>query len=63
MLIDTTKVITPAIFAIPEFTEEDGIRKKISGYAMTENGIVPIYEPTEDISNEEAFEILMGGAT
>ena len=61
MLIDTKKVITPAILAFPKFIEEDGIRKKISGYLKTDDGIVPIYEETSEISEDEALSILLGG--
>lgn len=62
MLLDTKNVITPAVLAIPEFIDDGGIRKKISGYVKTENGLDPVYEPTDEISQSDAFNIIFGGA-
>ena len=54
-------VFTPAMLLCPEFITEDGVRKKLAGYEQTENGFVPAYEETQEISTEEALSILLGG--
>lgn len=61
MLIDTNKVMTTDLAAYPEFIEEDGVHKKLSGFTKTDKGFIPVYTETEEISAGAALDILLGG--
>lgn len=60
-MLNYNQIISPALLAsYPEYKTENGINYKIDHYEMTENGIGPVYVETNEVSPEQAFNILMG---
>lgn len=55
------RLFTPSVLLFPQFKTEDGISVKLSCYEITDDGIAPVYVPTEEVSTEEALNILLGG--
>lgn len=60
MQIDFKNILTPAVLAYPNFITEDGVNKKLSGFEKNDEGFVPIYELTNEVSEEEALSIMLG---
>ena len=60
-MLDMKKLITPALLAYPTFKNENGVNKKLSHFEITEDGIVPVYVETDEISEDEALNIILGG--
>ena len=54
------QLISPELLACPEYIDEDGQHKKLDHFLMTENGVVPVYEETDEISTEDALAIMLG---
>ena len=59
-MADRRKIVSPDLLVYPTFKEEDGVSYKLDHYDMTENGLVPVYVETAEISDEQAFNIIMG---
>lgn len=52
--------ISPELLFYPTYKTENGINYKLDHYNMTDDGTFPVYVETEEISEEEAFSILLG---
>lgn len=57
-----SKLITSAIFLNPQYKTIDGVDYQLEGFSETEDGFEPIYTESEKISDEQALNILLGGA-
>lgn len=54
------KLITPALLAYPKFKMENDINLKLAYFQMTDDGAIPVYEQTDEVSEEEALSIMLG---
>lgn len=55
--------VSAILLSYPDFKSEDGVKYKLDGFVQTENGFEPIYVETDEVSESEALEILLGGAS
>lgn len=61
-MLNLKNMFSPALLSYPKIKVEDGKHYKLDHFEMTENGAEPVYVETEEISEEEAFAILIGEA-
>ena len=59
-MLDIRKLITPAVFAYPQFQTIDGVKQKLSHFEITDDGVVPVYVETDEIGDSEALDIILG---
>ena len=63
-MLNYKQLVSPALLlSYPQFKMVDGVNMKLVFFNMTNDGPVPIYEETDEVSEQQALEILMGGAT
>ena len=60
MLLDYNAIASPALFTYPKFKTENGVHYELSHFEQTNDGFVPVYVESEEISDEEALAIMMG---
>lgn len=61
-MLDNRKVMSQSLYlSYPEYKTEGGKNYKIDYFQMTENGYVPVYIETDEVSTEQALSILLGG--
>ena len=61
-MFDFNTIISSAVLTYPEYKTENGATYKLDSFQQTENGFVPHYIETDEISQEEALNIILGGA-
>lgn len=60
-MLDFKYIITSALLTYPQFKTENGVTYKLDSFEQTENGFEPHYVETDEIGEEEALNIIIGG--
>ena len=60
-MLDFKNIATPSLLSYPKIKTENGIHYKLESFVQTSNGFDPVYVETDDISIEEALNIILGG--
>lgn len=60
-MLDLKFVFSPMTTNFPNFKVVDGVNMKLDHYDVTVDGIIPVYVETDEVSEEQALAILLGG--
>ena len=53
-------LITPAFLTYPQYKMVDGVNMKLQYFDKINGKTVPVYEPTDEVSEEQALAIMLG---